>query len=75
MRPVSVMQPTAQGRPLIDDGSLPEEPLRLTIAEELPIDQAGQLLDWLESHGITANNIELTTTGRLTVRWQDQEAA
>lgn len=75
MRPVLRMHSQAHGRFIPDDGSLPRQPSRLTIAEELPIDQAGQLLDWLESHGVTAGQIELTSTGQLTVRWRDDEAA
>lgn len=75
MRPAIRMHSPMNARSVPDDGSLPGNPARLTIAEELPIDQAGQLLDWLESHGIAASNIELTTTGRLTVRWREEDAA
>ena len=75
MRPVMAKRRVTHGRDIPNDGSLPKHSPRLTIAEELPIDQAGQLLDWLESHGISPNNIELTTTGRLTVRWREEEAA
>lgn len=75
MRPAIRMHLSNHGRTIPEDGSLPKQPSRLTIAEELPIDQAGQLLDWLESHGISSNNIELTSTGRLTVRWREDEAA
>ncbi|WP_157369354.1 hypothetical protein [Zavarzinella formosa] len=75
MRPAIRMHSPTNVRNIPDDGLLPSHPSRLTIAEELPIDQAGQLLDWLESHGIAASKIELTTTGRLTVRWWEEEAA
>ncbi len=75
MRPVLRLHSQAHGRNIPDDGSLPRQPGRLTIAEEMPIDQAGQLLDWLESHGIAAGQIELTSTGHLTVRWRDEDAA
>jgi hypothetical protein len=50
-----------------------EEPdtgtVRQREAAELSLTEATELLDWLEGNGIHALDVELTASGRMTVRW------
>ena len=39
------------------------------IAEDLTLTEATELLDWLEGHGIRAQEVQLDETGRMTIRW------
>jgi hypothetical protein len=39
------------------------------IAEDLTLAEATELLDWLEGHGIRAQEVQLDETGRMTIRW------
>ena len=38
-------------------------------ANHLTVTQAGELLDWLEGHGIQAQNVSIEPEGRVSVRW------
>jgi hypothetical protein len=38
-------------------------------AEHLSITQARDLLDWLQSQGVQANEVKLEADGTVTVRW------
>lgn len=38
-------------------------------AEHLSLTQAEDLLDWLEGHGIAAQDVQLDAEGRMSVRW------
>jgi hypothetical protein len=39
------------------------------IAENLTLAEATELLDWLEGHGIRAEEVRLTDDGKMTIRW------
>jgi hypothetical protein len=39
------------------------------IAEDLTLTEATELLDWLEGHGIRAQEVQLNELGRMTIRW------
>ena len=39
------------------------------IAEDLTLTEATELLDWLEGHGIRAQEVQLNEVGRMTIRW------
>jgi hypothetical protein len=39
------------------------------LAEHLTLTEAADLLDWLEGHGIEAQEVSLDIAGRLTIRW------
>jgi hypothetical protein len=38
-------------------------------ATDLTLEEATDLLDWLEGHGVRADEVVLTENGRVTVRW------
>jgi len=38
-------------------------------AADLTLEEATELLDWLEGHGVRADEVVLTENGRVTVRW------
>lgn len=35
----------------------------------LSVTEAGELLDWLEGHGIRDREVQITPDGRMAVRW------
>lgn len=39
------------------------------VAENLSLTEATELLDWLEGHGIRAEDVQLTDDGKMTIRW------
>ncbi len=39
----------------------------------LGLEEASELLDWLEGRGIVSPKIEADATGHLTIRWQESE--
>jgi len=39
------------------------------LAECLSLTEATELLDWLEGHGIRAEEVQLTDDGKMTIRW------
>ncbi len=44
---------------------------RKRIAQGLTIEEARDLLDWLESKGIDRPELEVESTGDFTVRWRE----
>jgi hypothetical protein len=44
-------------------------------AEHLTVTQAGELLDWLEGHGIQASDVEIDLDGYMSVSWQLRQSA
>ena len=47
--------------------------VRVRSAHHLNVSQARDLLDWLEAHGITAQEVVLDGDGTFSVRWSDQD--
>ena len=47
----------------------PVDPPALQEAENLSLQEAADLLDWLEGHKIRPLKVEMTPEGRVTVRW------
>jgi hypothetical protein len=43
------------------------------MAEHLTVAEAGELLDWLEGHGIQARDVEIESDGYMSVRWQTRQ--
>ena len=39
------------------------------VAENLSLTEATELLDWLEGHGIRADEVRMTEDGKMTIRW------
>lgn len=39
------------------------------VVGDLSVTEAGELLDWLEGHGIRDRNVAITPDGRMAVRW------
>jgi hypothetical protein len=44
-------------------------------ARHLTVTQAGDLLDWLEAHGIQAREVQIEPDGYILVRWQSAQRA
>jgi hypothetical protein len=58
---------TADVIPLCDEDQAMTR--KFQIATELTFQQATDLLDWLEVHGLQSHDITTTKTGHLTIRW------
>jgi hypothetical protein len=63
--------PSTSRLPLTPPTSAPEETPNVSagIAENLSLTEATELLDWLEGHGIRAEEVQLTDEGKMTIRW------
>jgi hypothetical protein len=52
----------------VSEDSAPQE-LQWRTSESLTLDQASELLDWLENHSITQRECQLMENGSFLVRW------
>jgi hypothetical protein len=63
--------PSTNPVPFPPPTSAPEETANVSsgIAENLSLTEATELLDWLEGHGIRADEVRMTEDGKMTIRW------
>jgi hypothetical protein len=45
------------------------------VVEHLTVVEAGELLDWLEGHGIQARDVAIEPDGYMSVRWRISQKA